>query len=590
MAYVVPNTTIYLLSDVPLSSDQRDTFYFDSAAQQQTYFRSKVAYTFPAQSYQRVNVGKLRVQLAPAQNVYQCNYLMFTNTSHWNGKWFYAFIDRIDYINENCAEVTYTLDDIQTWFFDYTEEECLVVRQSPYHDTIGYNLQDEGFACGEYICNLVETPALAQGDSDMIGVLYLDNQQNNDAVLVDRAVSAATPYLFHPNPTGVSALNSFIDGHIKKTEDGVTSYYPDNIIGIYMIPHEALNPAHTYNDGDKLSGSTGYREIYNVTGITSVTKIDGYTPKYKKLLTSPYNFLVVDMGNGQSQNYKYEYFDNDIGLLKFVAKGNALPPCNVTYYPMNYKRSRSGFSVDKEYEAEQISSNSYPICSWSTDAWAAWLGQTSSFPLTETTPGWASTLMNIGASLPSINIQHPIKSITGLAGWTIGALNGIRNQSREASIPRTTHTVGQNQIGDPAPSNKLSLNDILNGIASMNPAYRASDIVKGTVYNGNNWYGDTDRCYTMFRRMSITREYAEKIDKYFDAFGYALNEVTTPMRRARSKYTYVQTLGCSVKGRISNDVRERIAECYDNGIRFWNYSSTGDNIGTYDLANNNSLG
>ena len=568
MAYVTPNSTIYLLSDVPLSSDQRDTYYFDTIAKQEQYFRGKIKYTFTAQSYQRVNAGRLRVQLNPAQNVDQCNYLMFTNTSHWNGKWFYAFIDRIDYINENCAEISYTLDDIQTWLFDYTEEQCLVIRHSPENDAIGSNLQDEGFSCGEYVQSdhqyLDELYNESGYKGDYIGILYLNNMEDNDGRLVDGVYSAGIIYVYRCTDEGVAEADNFIKGHIKETTDGVTNYYPENILGIFMIPHEAFGDGHQPTNGTKLKGdynASPRRVQFN--GITAgTTELDGYIPHYRKLYTSPYNFFVLDMGNGQSQNYKYEFFSDDVDIM---IDANIMPPCSITYYPYSYKKGGTGGNV---YFAEQVGTGTYPICSWSTDAWAAWLGQSSTMALTTQNSQWGNALQ----ADPGVNGVQAAKEIG----------NMILHPS---SIPDKVSSIFGSVVSKMS-TGSFTGKDLVESIISTNPAYRASDIVKGTVYNGNNWYASVWRKRTIGRRMTITSEYAQKIDKYFDAFGYRVNEVMKPKKDARPRYTYIQTMGCSVKGAITNEVRENIAKCYDNGIRFWNYTNHGDHIGEYNIDAN----
>ena len=572
MAYVVPNSTVYLLTEVPLSPDQRDTYYFETIAQQQAYFRSKIAYTFTAQSYQRVNTGRIRLQLAPAQNVYQCNYMMFTNSSHWNNKWFYAFVLKIDYINENCAEITYMIDVLQTWFFDYTEEQCMVKRQSPQIDTVGSNLQPESFDCGEYICNNSWRPqSWDTGESyqgDYIGVLYLDNMQNNDGGMVDNVFSAAQLWVFHANNSGVNKLNDFIDGHIRNTIDGVTSYYPDNIIGIYMMPHECFPQGIEPGNGVHISlPKSNSSWTYEVPGIGIGTSLDGYTPKYQKLYTHPYSMLCLDMGNGQSAIYKYEMF-NDSTDIRFSFEANSIPPCALTIYPQAYKHN----SADDYYHAEQISTGEYPLCSWSTDYWTAYLGQTSSLPLTEhhtqedtfLTPSFvnmAQTQQDVAKSLiPAL--QH-----LSLGNYVSGLMNAFQS----------------------LPENAIKGRDVYESLRMMNPAYRQSDIVKGTVYNGNNWYGHNRRKHVTFRRMSITAEYARKIDSYFDAYGYAVNAIQTPLRRTRTRYTYVQTMGCGMRGAISGEVKDELAKIYDSGIRFWNYAQTGDTLGTYTITLNNGI-
>ena len=50
--------------------------------------------------------------------LYNCNYLAFQNAS-FGGKWFYAFIDSVEYVNNVTSEVTYTIDVMQTWHFQY---------------------------------------------------------------------------------------------------------------------------------------------------------------------------------------------------------------------------------------------------------------------------------------------------------------------------------------------------------------------------------------------------------------------------------------------------------------------------------------
>ena len=585
MAYVVPNTTIYLLNNVPLTPDYRDTYYFENEAQQQAYFRSKIAFTFTSQSYQRVNSGTLRVQLNPAQNPYQCNYLMFSNSSHWNNKWFYAFITSIDYINENCAEVSYTIDVIQTWFFQYNEDMCLVKRQSPNVDYIGSNLQPEQFDCGTYVVNIDEVPQDTRDDEtgykgDYMGLLYLDNMQNNDGACVDGVFSACQLYVFQCTTAGITALNNFIDGHISKTVNAETTYYPDNFVGMYMMPHECFAKNDQPSNGELFSGNLDTAEWhYTLTGINNNTSLDGYVPKYKKLLTHPFNFLQVDSGNGQSQTYQYEFFASPSEVI-FRADANMIAPCNLTIFPFYYKRS------DASYPAEQISTGSFPMCSWSSDAWAAWLGQNSSLPLTEQTSREFATAHYVMENVPSKGqiakdvFMNPIRTGARIMGKLAGVSDEMIRSSQSASNP-----IGKSMTGDAKTIGK----DIFNGIACTNPSYRASDITKGTVYNGSNWYASRVRKHFHFRRMSVTREYAEKIDKFFDAFGYAVNDIAQPLRRTRKMYTYVQTLGCEIKGNVSAEVQEEIAQIYDGGIRFWNFSQTGDNLGTYNINLNTTL-
>jgi len=53
-----------------------------------------------------------------ADYFYDCNYLCFQNGGFGN-KWLYAFISDILYINENCTAITFEIDVMQTWLFDF---------------------------------------------------------------------------------------------------------------------------------------------------------------------------------------------------------------------------------------------------------------------------------------------------------------------------------------------------------------------------------------------------------------------------------------------------------------------------------------
>lgn len=50
-----------------------------------------------------------------AEDLYDCNYLAFQNTS-FGSKWFYAFITSVEYVNNITSEITFEIDVLQTYF------------------------------------------------------------------------------------------------------------------------------------------------------------------------------------------------------------------------------------------------------------------------------------------------------------------------------------------------------------------------------------------------------------------------------------------------------------------------------------------
>ena len=91
--YIVPDSEVYMLSGVPLSTQQKHTIYFSDKKTQENYFISKAKKHFNKVTYNRVNKGKCRLQ-ATADSLYDCNYMMFQNSA-FSTRWFYAFVTSI---------------------------------------------------------------------------------------------------------------------------------------------------------------------------------------------------------------------------------------------------------------------------------------------------------------------------------------------------------------------------------------------------------------------------------------------------------------------------------------------------------------
>ena len=138
---IAPNSTVKLLSGVPLDNTYTDTIYFATAAAQQTFFNSKVKRSFTAQSYVRKAAGVIRLDCV-ADYLYDVDYLMFQNTSY-GSKWFYAFITDVVYINDNRTDVYFELDVLQTWMFEMQLEVCFVEREHVTDDIVGAHIQPE---------------------------------------------------------------------------------------------------------------------------------------------------------------------------------------------------------------------------------------------------------------------------------------------------------------------------------------------------------------------------------------------------------------------------------------------------------------
>lgn len=148
---IEPNTTIYLMRGVPLDAGYTDTIYFATAEKQKEYFDTFItaALTFVNQTYQRVSVNRCRLQVS-ADSIYNVNYMAFQNTAYGT-KWFYAFVTNVEYINNAVSEITYVLDVMQTYAFDYVLKQSFVDREHSATDVAGDNILAEPFDVGDYV-------------------------------------------------------------------------------------------------------------------------------------------------------------------------------------------------------------------------------------------------------------------------------------------------------------------------------------------------------------------------------------------------------------------------------------------------------
>ena len=184
---------------------------------------------------------------------------------------------------------------------------------------------------------------------------------------------------------------------------------------------------------------------------------------------------------------------------------------------------------DRADYTETLTLSSFPMCSWNVDTFKAWVAQNS-----------------IPIAINSVN--SAIGTVTSLAkgsenNGTFNSIQSILTQGYSASI-------SANQVkGDFASNNSMFANLYMNFYA---------------------------------QRKSITYEYAESIDNYFNVFGYSCHKTKKPNLNVRPHWTYTKTVGCNLKGNAPADDLKAIKDIFDNGITFW---KNGDEIGNYSLDN-----
>lgn len=359
--YVEPNSTVYLMKNVPLDPTYQHTVLFSSkAAQEQSFMQfTSAELTFENLSYQRHGRGYLKI----AKNVgklLNCNYMMFRNydseTMNYD-RWFYAFVTDVEYINENTTMVRYEIDIMQTWLFDYQLDPVFVEREHSSTDVPGDNLIDDKLERGEYIFR----DFLPTNKLNVYGIVIYSTYDPNTSSDVTggyygNMYSAAKAFWFD-DETGA---NAFI---VKCTTAGKA---PGCIVGVFMCPAVYKNFVVTQGKAP-MTTTVNYAKNYS--------DIDGYVPKNKKLFTQPYNFLYITNLSGSTLELGYEYFStNDCKLVMFGAPSLS---CDIGLMPDFYKGVGGNTAIGELLGNcnEIISLSDFPMCCYSVDAFNAWYAQ-----------------------------------------------------------------------------------------------------------------------------------------------------------------------------------------------------------------------
>ncbi len=523
--YIIPDTTIRLLKDVPLDNTYDHTVYFANQTAQINWFADFTKYTLTAQSYQRLQKGKMRVERR-AENLYDCNYIMYQNSSFGN-KWFYAFITGVEYINNETSEITFQIDVMQTWYFDYTVDQCFIEREHSATDVAGDNIVPENLELGEYVTGTEYAPDFID---KTLSIVIATNYWKEDDVYKDTYGE-----LFAGMYSTLKRLTfPLYDSDYNYNENAWREAYDaiddingkgkgDSILGVFILPN-FLRDTEGYHTTVTRAGK---ETVYIAKPDFSSYRLDGYLPKNKKLYTYPFNFLYLTNNSGDGKVLEYEYFTGEGNSMEFIVTGDTTLNPTILCIPVDYKGV--GEKVD-----ESLSLKGFPQCPHYSDAYKAWLAQNSAALTSQTALGIGAGLLGTAAGIMSSN---PVMVAGGLASGIGAVMNTVAQVQDHSAIPKSNR--GQSQTAPLLCTGKLHFS---------------------------------------FYRKHITAQFARIIDEFFDRFGYKTNRNKVPnhcnTRFTRPKWGYTKTISCSITGSVPVDDMAEICGIYDNGITFWRSNAT----------------
>lgn len=543
---IVPNSKIILLK-TPMELNDSNTLSFDTETAKYNYFHGLPKLELTGATYQRKE-GVVRYPTDPPNTAYedllQYNYCMYQNTNYDN-KWFYAYIDDINYINDGMSEIKLRTDVFMSWQNDITYKASFIERQHVSDDTIGHNLIQENVETGEFIT----------ATTDGFGF--------DDAHLV--ICSAWNPFTQKPGGSYVNGIYQGCDyfligdtGSLGYSEPQAITYFMDkmsdqskleSVLGMFMLP-DLLTKYNNITTWDYMANPGGIAQFpyktltHDIIGTTAVdmgdktitknyTNIDGYTPKNNKLFTSQFNYLLLSNNSGNSYTYNYEDFSGSNCV--FRTRGAITPGGSIKTFPLNYRGANSGM----EYG---INSGKYPICSFTGDMYTNWLTQNS---------------VNIQMGNFDFNIKPGdmgvatgIMSIIGGAGLMATGAGGF-------SGARSIVSGGM---------------QIANSVGEIQKHQKMAPMVGGNLNAGDVTFAMTWLDITIYK-MTIKAQFAKIIDDYFTMYGYKVNSLEVINPHKRTYFDYIKTIGCNIIGNIPQKDMEEIRSLFDNGLTIWHNTS-----------------
>lgn len=544
MAYVIPQGTIHFYRNVPLNPTYNDVLLATSP----NSIRGKIgryevgSLACNQESYTRVNnESKVRVGLN-AEKLYTCNYMSWENNGFGQaGMWFFAFIVNVEYINNNCTEVTYLIDDMSTWFPYCELKQCYVERETPATDNLYEHLEPENIALGDYVENGV-TSELNLGDTKVIFMASTDargDRREGDEEFSElswvNGVRSALCYGIY-DCSSVSDMNNLYELINSYNNNGQA----ENIIAIMLVPEFVTERIREKNFGNAYPSKEWV--------IEQGDSIGGYIPKNKKLFSYPFSKLVLSNKSGGIKEYKYENFLGGNGNARFEVTASAFGTPTIMVEPELYLNHIGG---DPD---QSILLTNFAQAPCFNDTYRAYLAQNKNSLASQSIlgvfAGLTSIFIGLGMTAASGGAAAPAGLYMAGAGMTMG---GVISTGSAIAKPLAS-------IGD-----------------AKNLPVSVSGLVQADAINAI-------RNITGFeaKRMSVRKEYARMIDEYFSAYGYACGRVKVPNISARTIWNFTKTQGCCVVGNAPAMALKNIADIFDHGVRFW---KDPDNIGDYSGNN-----
>lgn len=523
MAIITPSTDLILLK-CPLEVDQQNQITFNNYDEQAAWFQSLPKREVTDFTYQRKD-GTVRFP-AVFEDIRNYNYCMYKNTAYAN-KWFYCFIEEMEYVNDTVTQIKLRTDVWQTWQLSLTYKPSFIEREHVDDDSFGWHTIPEGLETGDYVCNDQPIKYIyAKPDDNSTVILF----QVSKVALKNITFPSARLGVHNGIPQGCYCFGIRMNSGTMGRLHNICGHYDadgagEAIIAISLVPYDVIG----WDTGSDSQGNDDYLVPKDTWGATQNiiapiyrnATLDGYVPKNNKLFTSEFSYLYVSNNAGGDITYAWENFK---GGIAYFAVASALEQGgSVKIYPQNSLKSSNGIG---DGWTEGLQGPKLPAISWISDYYLNW--QAVNGTNTEIQAGLAAANFGVNA-LTAMSNGSPTGGVNASLGFAQNVA-GIMQKVKEA------------QLTPPQ--------------------------AKGNVSTGDVNFSNRE-CGFTFRKMSVRYEMARIIDEYFSMFGYKVHRVKDIQINTRRYWNYIRCIQPNILGDIPQEDMNEIKSMFTNGITFW---------------------
>lgn len=529
-----PTTNLRLLS-TPLESDYENTLWFPNVAAQTAYFTSKTVKTYANFNY----IKKDNTIVVPDEvdNLYNCNYIMYQN-SNFGMRWFYAFINRMEWASNGSTRLHVSTDVIQTWFFDINYYQSYVDRCHSDTDVVGDNIVPEDFTTGDgggY--QIAGHTDLAPDGIAIFATASYSGESKTGSVNSGIYSGAQNLSDFHIDNPGVGTI---LDAYVK---NGTATA----VIKLQQYPYKLKTAPMT------------------LTFSKAPSSINGYTPVNKKLLSPAFITCFMSM-YGQECTFNPAFISGSAVSIKVSADQTS---GTISAFVENY--SSSSISTIAMFAAIPESGwaynqykNEYNLHSASNAMYIRRSRENRDFGMYNAIlQGVGGAMQVAGAAIDALN---PLTYATskGASGIASGALSGT------STILNASKALGQISGG---------YDEVSQDLAKINESYNAPATGSSAASNGYIATGKTELTYG-YKVPPL--DLVKRCDKYLSVYGYKQSEYRTINLHARLNWTFIKTVGLNASGNFPDEDMKIIKNAFNNGIFFWSYTAA---FGNFDQPN-----